>query len=780
MSLLKEKHSLFLPLILNVLYFLASFSVQSAQPPFSCDSPQNYNFCNTKLSIEQRVGDLISKLTLDEKISQLGDIAPAIPRLGVPAYKWWSESLHGVSNVGRGIYLNSTIRSATSFPQVILSAASFNPGLWYRIGQAIGTEARAVYNAGQAEGLTFWSPNINVFRDPRWGRGQETPGEDPATASKYAVSYVRGLQGDSFNKTGAGAGAGGPSGLMVSACCKHFTAYDLDKWNKIERYTFDAKVTAQDLEDTYQPPFKSCVQEGHASGIMCSYNRVNGVPTCADYNLLSKTARSSWGFYGYIVSDCDAVSIIYDAQGYAKTPEDAVAYVLKAGMDVNCGTYVQRYAGSAIQQKKITEGDINRALQNLFSIRMRLGLFNGNPKNLVYGNIAPKEVCTQDHQNLALEAAREGIVLLKNSNNLLPLSKSKVASLGVIGPNANNVTKILGNYAGPPCKHITPLQVLQSYVKGTKYVPGCDSVACPSSSTSQAVQLASSVDYVIMFMGLDETQEKEELDRENLVLPGMQESLITSVAKAAKKPIILVLVCGGPVDVTFAKLDSKIGAIVWAGYPGEAGGSAIAEVIFGEHNPGGRLPVTWYPQEFTKVPMTDMRMRADPATGYPGRTYRFYTGTPVFKFGYGLSYSKFSYEFLSVAAEGSVYLNKSVNVQAVSKTSTSYDTVKIGSKACKNLKFSAVVGVKNHGPMAGRHPVLLFKRSSSVSQGRPKEQLVRFKSVYLDAGKGANVEFVLNPCKHLSRTEVDGSKVLDEGSHFLVVGEKEYEVKIMA
>ncbi|KAH7683511.1 Xylan 1,4-beta-xylosidase protein [Dioscorea alata] len=782
MGILKDQHhSLFL--LLNIINVLASFSVQSAEPPFSCASipSKNYNFCNAKLSIQQRVDDLISKLTLDEKISQLGDIAPAIPRLGIPAYKWWSESLHGVSNSGKGIYFNGTIRSATSFPQVILSAASFNPNLWYLIGQVIGTEARAIYNAGQAEGLTFWAPNINVFRDPRWGRGQETPGEDPETVSRYAVSYVRGMQGDSFNNKKGGVTASSSStGLKVSACCKHYTAYDLDNWEKVVRYTFDAKVTAQDLVDTYQPPFQSCVQEGHASGMMCSYNRVNGVPTCADYNLLSKTARASWGFYGYIVSDCDAVSIIHDAQGYAKAPEDAVADVLQAGMDVNCGNYMQKYAGSAIQQKKITESDINRALQNLFTIRMRLGLFDGSPKNQAYGNIPPTQVCTQDHQNLALEAAREGIVLLKNSNNLLPLSKAKVASLGVIGPNANNFTTLLGNYAGPPCKSISPLQALQSYVKDTKYVPGCSSVACPSSSTSEAVQLASSVDYVIMVMGLDLTQEKEELDRENLVLPGMQESLITSVAKAAKKPVILVLMCGGPVDVTFAKLDDKIGAILWVGYPGEAGGLAMAEILFGEHNPGGRLPVTWYPQEFTKVPMTDMRMRADPATGYPGRTYRFYTGTPVFKFGFGLSYSKFSYEFVSVATEGSVYLNKSVNLYDLKKTSgNSYDTMKIGSKACKNLKFSAVVGVKNHGPMAGRHPVMLFKRSSTL-QGRPMEQLIRFKSVQLDAGEEAKVEFIMNPCKHLGRTEVDGAKVLDEGSHILVVGEKEYELSIIA
>ena len=253
-------------------------------------------------------------------------------------------------------------------------------------------------------------------------------------------------------------------------------------------------------------------------------------------------------------------------------------------MDVNCGTYVQKYAATAVQQGKLSESDINRALHNLFSIRMRLGLFNGDPKNHLYGKLSPNVVCTKTNKNLALEAAREGIVLLKNSANLLPLAVSKTTSLGVIGPNANSV--MLGNYAGPPCTSISPLQALQSYVKNTQFVPGCNNVACASGSIEEAVQLAKSVDQVIMFMGLDLTQEKEELDRVDLVLPGMQQMLIASVARAAKKPVILVLLCGGPVDVSFAKDDKNVGGILWAGYPGEAGGVAIADVIFGKHNPG--------------------------------------------------------------------------------------------------------------------------------------------------------------------------------------------------
>ncbi|XP_052144217.1 probable beta-D-xylosidase 7 [Oryza glaberrima] len=763
------------PLLLLLALAAAAAAVAVASgPPFSCGAPSSAAFCNPRLPIEQRADDLVSRLMLEEKISQLGDQSPAVDRLGVPAYKWWSEALHGVSNAGRGIHLDGPLRAATSFPQVILTAASFNPHLWYRIGQVIGTEARAVYNNGQAEGLTFWAPNINVFRDPRWGRGQETPGEDPTVTGKYAAVFVRGVQGYAL------AGAINSTDLEASACCKHFTAYDLENWKGVTRYAFDAKVTAQDLADTYNPPFRSCVEDGGASGIMCSYNRVNGVPTCADYNLLSKTARGDWRFYGYITSDCDAVSIIHDVQGYAKTAEDAVADVLKAGMDVNCGSYVQEHGLSAIQQGKITEQDINRALHNLFAVRMRLGLFNGNPKYNRYGNIGPDQVCTQEHQNLALEAAQHGVVLLKNDANALPLSKSQVSSIAVIGHNANDATRLLGNYFGPPCISVTPLQVLQGYVKDTRFLAGCNSAACNVSSIGEAAQLASSVDYVVLFMGLDQDQEREEVDRLELSLPGMQENLINTVANAAKKPVILVLLCGGPVDVTFAKYNPKIGAILWAGYPGEAGGIAIAQVLFGEHNPGGRLPVTWYPKEFTSVPMTDMRMRADPSTGYPGRTYRFYRGNTVYKFGYGLSYSKYSHHFVANGTKlPSLSSIDGLKAMATAAAGTvSYDVEEIGTETCDKLKFPALVRVQNHGPMDGRHPVLLFLRwpNGAADGGRPASQLIGFQSLHLKSMQTVHVEFEVSPCKHFSRATEDGKKVIDHGSHFMMVGDDEFEM----
>ncbi|XP_052190975.1 probable beta-D-xylosidase 7 [Diospyros lotus] len=784
------KRAALINLVVTWIILLTSCRVppaESTRPPFACDdssdpATKSYAFCKSTLSIGERVRDLVSRLTLDEKVSQLVDSAAAIPRLGVPAYEWWSEALHGVASIGggavaQGIRFDGAIRAATSFPQVIVTAATFDAQLWYRIGQAIGKEARALYNEGQATGMTFWTPNINVFRDPRWGRGQETPGEDPSVAAKYAVSFVRGVQGDSFE-----GGELKDGHLMASACCKHFTAYDLDNWKGFNRFGFNAIVTKQDLADTYQPPFHSCIEQGRASGIMCAYNQVNGIPNCADYNLLTKTAREDWGFQGYITSDCDGVVMINEAQGYAKTPEDAVADVLKAGMDVECAAgkrpFLNNYTKSALEQGKLPISEVDRALHNLFSVRMRLGLFNGNPSNRHFGNIGAKQVCSQEHQDLALEAAKNGIVLLKNSQRLLPLSKN--SSLAVIGPNADAVETLLGDYQGPPCKRISPLHALRGHVSNTKYHSGCNAVNCSSADIDKAVEMAKAADYVVLFMGLDQTQETEYHDREDLVLPGNQQSLIVNVAKAAKKPVVLVLLCGGPVDISFAKKNLKIGSILWAGYAGEAGGIALAEIIFGDHNPGGKLPMTWYPQEFTKVPMTDMRMRPD-NSGYPGRTYRFYTGRKVFEFGHGLSYSTYSYKFVSVT-QTKLHLNQLSTSHALKGTDSvhSLQVQDIGTEMCYKAKFLAVVGVENHGEMDGKHPVMIFAKQAKPRNGSPKKQLVGFQSVRLKAGERTEIEFVLNPCEHLSRPNEDGLMVIEEGSFFLTVGNTKYPISVVA
>ncbi|KAL3619724.1 putative beta-D-xylosidase 7 [Castilleja foliolosa] len=764
-------------------FFLLFLSLESLSPPFSCDttnpSTNNLPFCNAHLPIDARVKDLVTRLTLDEKIQQLVNNAEAIPRLNISAYEWWSEALHGVSRHGKGVTFSGTIKSATMFPQIILTAASFDSNLWYRVAQAIGDESRAVYNAGQAKGMTFWAPNINIFRDPRWGRGQETPGEDPLVAGKYGVAYVRGMQGDSLE-----GGQLKDGQLKASACCKHFTAHDLDNWKGVNRYVFDAKVSKQDLADTYQPPFKACVQEGKASGIMCAYNRVNGVPSCADYGLLTRIARKQWGFQGYIASDCDAVAIIHDEQGYAKEPEDAVSEVLKAGMDVNCGSYLKKYTKSAVARDKALEQDIDRALVNLFTIRMRLGLFNGDPTKLEYGKIGPTQVCSPNHLDLALEAAKSGIVLLKNEAGLLPIPKAPNISLAIIGPHANTTQAFLGNYEGLPCRNITILQALDHLKYNSislKYHQGCDFVNCTSALVDEAVDVAKQADYVVLVMGLDQTLERESLDRLELGLPGNQESLITSVAKAAKRPVVLVLLCGGPVDVSFANGSPKVGSIMWAGYPGEAGGIAVAETLFGDHNPGGKLPVTWYPKDFVKVPMTDMRMRPDPSTGYPGRTYRFYTGPKVFEFGYGLSYTKHSYEFISVSTN-KLFLNGSSLHESAIKKSGSVRSVLVSglrTKSCDSMVFSAKVRVKNHGKMGSKHPVLLFVRYENGGNGNPMKRLVGFESVSLSPGENREIEFVVSSCEHLSHADEDGAMVIENGTLHLVVGDEEYPFEVL-
>uniref|UniRef100_A0A453HDI3 Fibronectin type III-like domain-containing protein n=1 Tax=Aegilops tauschii subsp. strangulata TaxID=200361 RepID=A0A453HDI3_AEGTS len=635
------------------------------------------------------------------------------------------------------------------------------------IGCAIGREARALYNLGQAEGLTMWSPNVNIYRDPRWGRGQETPGEDPTTASRYGVAFVKGLQGNSS-----------ASLLQTSACCKHATAYDLEDWGGVARYNFDARVTAQDLEDTYNPPFRSCVVDGKASCVMCAYTGINGVPACANSDLLTKTVRGDWGLDGYVASDCDAVAIMRDAQRYAPTPEDAVALALKLGLDIDCGTYMQQHAAAAVQQGKITEDDIDKALNNLFAVRMRLGHFDGDPRANIYGGLNAADICTPDHRALALEAAQDGIVLLKNDASILPLDRAAVASAAVIGPNANNPGLLIGNYFGPPCESVTPLKGVQGYVKDVRFLAGCGSAVCDVADTDQAAALAASSDYVLLFMGLSQQQESEGRDRTSLLLPGQQQSLITAVADAAKRPVILVLLTGGPVDVTFAKTNPKIGAILWAGYPGQAGGLAIARVLFGDHNPGGRLPVTWYPEEFTKVPMTDMRMRADPATGYPGRSYRFYQGETVYKFGYGLSYSSYSRRLVSSGKPNTDLLAglSTMPSPAAEEGVASYHVEHIGPKRCDQLKFPAVVEVENHGPMDGKHSVLVYLRWANATAGRPAKQLIGFRRQHLKAGEKARLTFDISPCEHFSRVRKDGNKVVDRGSHFLMVDKHEMEI----
>ncbi|KAJ0988348.1 hypothetical protein J5N97_006704 [Dioscorea zingiberensis] len=758
----------YLFLSLSILGILSFSGVSAQNPIFACDIASNpalaaFGFCNTSLDASARVKDLVTRLTLEEKVGFLVNKAGSVPSLGIPSYEWWSEALHGVSYVGPGTHFSSLVPGATSFPQVLLTAASFNTSLFEAIGKVVSTEARAMHNVGLA-GLTFWSPNINIFRDPRWGRGQETPGEDPLLSSKYASMYVRGLQdtGDSDK-------------LKVAACCKHYTAYDVDNWKGIQRYTFNAKVTKQDMDDTFQPPFKSCVIDGNVASVMCSYNQVNGVPTCADPDLLAGTIRGSWKLNGYIVSDCDSVDVLYNNQHYTKTPEDAAAITISAGLDLNCGTFLSQHTVAAVKGGKLAESAVDKAITNNFVVLMRLGFFDGDPRKLPFGGLGPKDVCTPENQELARDAARQGIVLLKNNKETLPLSPKTIKSLAVIGPNANASFTMIGNYEGTPCKYTTPLQGLSSVVSSVVYQPACQNVACSSNSLQLdlAKKAASSSDATILIVGEDQSIEKESLDRVSLLLPGGQTTLITEVAKVAKGPVILVIMSGGGYDISFAKSNDQISGILWVGYPGEAGGAAIADIIFGYYNPGGRLPMTWYPQSFAdKVPMTDMRMRPDPATGYPGRTYRFYTGDVIYSFGDGLSYGSFAHHLVQAPKLVSIPLE-----DGHSCYSQRCKSVDLTGSRCENLAFDIHLRVQNSGNIAGAHTVFLFTTPPAVHNS-PKKHLLRFEKVSLGPKAMGSVVFRVDVCKDLSVVDEGGNRKVALGSHILHVGTLKHSLSL--
>ncbi|KAJ8763401.1 hypothetical protein K2173_002284 [Erythroxylum novogranatense] len=771
-----------LPSLLLALLLIAP----SASQKFACDEsiPQTsqFPFCNTSLTYQDRAKDLISRLKLEEKVKQLVNTATGIPRLGVPAYEWWSEALHGVSNVGPGVKFNATVPGATSFPATILSAASFNKTLWLKMGQVVSTEARAMYNLGLA-GLTYWSPNVNVFRDPRWGRGQETPGEDPLVVSIYAVNYVKGLQ-----EVGEEGGSTSDDKLKVSSCCKHYTAYDVDNWKGTDRFHFDAKVTKQDMEDTYQPPFRSCVEEGHVSSVMCSYNRVNGIPTCADPELLKGIVRSQWNLDGYIVSDCDSVEVYHNRIHYTATPEDAVALALKAGLNMNCGNFLGKYTENAVKQTKVDESTVDQALTYNYIVLMRLGFFDGNPKLLPFGDLGASDVCTDDHQLLALDAAKQGIVLLENSG-ALPLSKDTIQNLAVIGPNGNVTETMISNYAGIPCKYTTPFQGLQKYVTTAKFEPGCKSVSCNDDTLiAAATEAATDADAVVLVLGLDQSIEREELDRVNLTLPGFQEKLVTSVINATSGTVIIVIMSASPIDISFVKNESTVGGILWVGYPGQDGGDAIAQVIFGDHNPAGRTPFTWYPKEYAdQVSMTDMNMRANASKNLPGRTYRFYTGRSLYEFGHGLSYSSFSKFIASAPATLLVRLNSTpsyptsiLSTNQNVHSNAQANAIDVSSVNCTSLKLDLVIGVRNRGPMRGAHVVLVFWKPPTTSDvtGAPNVQLAGFERVKVKKGKTVNVTITIDVCKGLSLADSEGKRMLVMGLHtFLIGSPSEHQVR---
>eukprot|EP01083_Nonionella_stella_P160479 524713_1 len=618
----------------RVLSYLGPWSNPCDQAPL-----KGTTTCDPTKTFEERAYDLVynheAKLPNASIVYQslTSNSASAVSELNIPAYQWWSEALHGVAH-SPGVNYNGVIKATTMFPQVITTAASFNTSLFRRIGNVISTEARSMFNNGQA-GLTFWAPNINIFRDPRWGRGQETPGEDPFLNAVYATNFVRGMQVES---------PGYPTYLKASSCCKHYADYSLEKSDGFSRFNFSAEVSEYDQNDTYLVAFKYCVLGGNASSVMCSYNAENGIPSCANGYLMTTTLREEWGFEGYITSDCGAVSDVQNNHHYTNTTGATINAVFSAGMDINCGGYTHKYTADALNTNAVSLSVVQAAMYRAALVQFRLGLFD-DPSFTPWSSLDASDVCTESSLQLAYDASRQGVVLLKNTRNTLPLDNNdlSIQSIANIGPNANNTQVLTGNYYGIAPFMVSVQEGLQMYVAHVNYALGVGIASNDTSGIPVAVDIAAIADATVLVMGIDKTQEGEGHDRMNITLPGEQNNCIEQVASAAKGPVILVILSGGSVDIARWRDSDDIDAIIWAGYPGMYGGAAIADVIFGKFNPAGRLTQTFYFANYVdEIKMSDMNMRPNATTKSPGRGYRYYNGDVVYPFGAGMSYTTFN------------------------------------------------------------------------------------------------------------------------------------------
>ena len=847
--------------------------------------------------MEKRLDDLISRMTHEEKVSQLMSDSPAIDRLGVPAYNWWNESLHGVARAGR----------ATVFPQAIGLAATWDTDLMFRVATAISDEARAKHHEfvrrGKRniyQGLTFWTPNINLFRDPRWGRGMETYSEDPYLTGRMAAAFIKGMQGDD------------PKYLKTVATAKHYAVHS---GPEPSRHTFDAVLSEYDLWDTYLPHFETAIKEGGAWSVMCAYNSVDGLPACANPRLIEDILRKQWGFRGYVVSDCGAIGDIYLNHKKAPSAEEGVALAIKAGTDLNCGV---EYANllPAVRKGLAAESDIDRSLRRLLLARFKLGMFDP-PERVKWARIAYSENDSPPHRQLALETARKSIVLLKNDGRALPLSKS-LKSIAVIGPNADSVDVLLGNYNGIPSEPVTVREGIRRKMPGARVLyargselaanmPSFEVVPASALSTSnarprtqglnaqyydsanfdgrahrpreltvpasgrmagdipanpkplftridqqvdfnwwdgaprsdmkdddfgvrwtgyltpqvsgtyelggaclngfelyvegkllttansihgrnyqhagiqleagkpyairmdyheyvgdaacqlvwsrlgavndgEAVDAARQADAVVVVLGLSPRLEGEEMrvpgpgfqggDRLTLDLPRVQEELLQRVA-AVGKPVVLVLLNGSAVSVNWAR--NHLPAIVEAWYPGQAGGTAVADVLFGDYNPAGRLPVTFYQSADQLPPFTDYGMK--------GRTYRYFTGKPLFPFGYGLSYTTFAYRNL-----------------------------RLPKQVAAGYPIQVAVEVENTGTLAGAEVIELYVKSPQAEAIRSLEGFAR---VSLRPKERRTVQFVLQPAQ-ISRVTPEGKRRVEPCTLEVSVGGRQSGPGVLA
>lgn len=656
---------------------------------------------NNKKEFIKRAEELVGQMTLEEKVFQTLHNAPAVERLGIKAYNWWNEALHGVARAG----------VATVFPQAIGMAAAFDEDMMEKVGDMVSTEGRAKFSMQQKygdldiyKGLTFWAPNVNIFRDPRWGRGHETFGEDPYLSSRLGVRYIEGIQGHDDKY------------LKAAACAKHFAVHS---GPEEQRHSFDAKVSKQDMYETYLPAFKACVQEAKVEAVMGAYNRVNGEPCCGSKTLLLDILREEWGFEGHVTSDCWAIKDFHEHHGVTENAVESVALAMNMGCDLNCGN-IFIYLKQAVEQGYVKEERLDEALVHLFTARMKLGLFD-DPEKVPYNVISYKDMDTQKNREFNREVARKGIVLLKNEDGLLPVDLKKIRSIGVIGPNANSRKALVGNYEGTASKYVTVAEGIQECAGDdirVFYSEGChlfknkvSGLSEPNDRIAEVKAVCEMSDIVIACMGLDSGLEGEEGDegnefssgdKPNLNLPGIQEEVLRTISESGK-PTVLVLLSGSALAVPWAA--DHIPAILQAWYPGAEGGHAVADILFGKASPEGKLPVTFYRTSEELPEFTDYSMK--------GRTYRYMKQEALYPFGYGLSYTSFELSEVNVLQKD-IKRGSSVNITAK---------------------------LKNTGEMDGAQTVQVYVKADK--EGTPNPQLKALKKVRLLPGEEKEVELEL-------------------------------------
>ena len=684
----------------------------------------------------ERARALVEQMTLHEKVSQMLHGAAAIERLGIPAYNWWNEALHGVARAG----------TATVFPQAIAMAAAFDPDMMEQVGDAISTEGRAKYNMQRArgdrdifKGLTFWSPNINIFRDPRWGRGHETLGEDPWLTGQLGKRFVQGLQGHD------------PKYMKLAACAKHYAVHsgpeDL-------RHSFNAEVSQQDLWETYLPAFRTLVKEAKVEAVMGAYNRTNGEPCNGSRTLLTDILREKWGFQGHVTSDCWAIKDFHEGHMVTEGPVESVALAVNSGCDVNCGNLFV-YLEEAVEKGLVTEEAITEAVVRLYTTRMKLGMFD--PEEDVPFNKIPYDVVdSAAMRQLNREVAEKTLVLLKNRDSILPLDKSKLKCVGVIGPNANNRKALVGNYEGTASRYVTVLEGIQDYLgDGVRvmYSEGChlyldrfSNIAQADDRFAEARAVCDESDVVILCLGLDAGLEGEEGDKgnqfasgdkPNIQLPGRQEALL-ELALDSGKPVIVVLVTGSALAVNTA--DERADAVLLAMYPGAQGGAAVARALFGEVSPQGRLPITFYRSDEELPAFTDYSMK--------GRTYRYMEREALYPFGYGLSYTRF---LLGPAA--------------------------VSGRTIAGAGVDVTLTVENAGAMAGTETVQVYVKAQRP--GTPNAQLKALAKIALRPGERGNVTLHL-PLEAFALCGEDGTAAVEQGEYALYVGESQPDARSAA